>query len=1111
MFRRLHNEQTKDQQPVAKDENVRKEAQLEEDQESVQPMGNEAANVELMNKMLREANADNELDLSGYEGLEEEIIPYNKQDDKPLDKSEENIDLNNSMYLNSSHNIVNENWLERVKSSKEKNKPGSAPKEQEKKSDVKNPPQEDVKAALEIAEEIVKDQPAQEAPNNEEEDFPPLSTYAPDEDMVVETGRKKKIKKKKTQEPPEQQEEKNKQPELKIMGFENLNEDARWKHEAGKRLKKVELAEGGPEAVKEFQDTEMEKLKDWNFDAVKMKDTKKPSFWRKLGAYTAWGMGKLLSTAFQILTLGHYRRAKSAARLALSDKSKWQVKKDYQTIPGWGGAKFNSNAPGNKDVIADFRRVPTVWSKLTAAKAADPVQKGDHEEEKPLDPIVSVMIDQPKSESAQSMNGGEMGHAFIGIEYSRKSAISNRYERYKLQYGFYPAGSFSNFSSTAQMMLHNARMPGQLSDDSGHKYDVSRRYPAKPEQINAIFNASEKYAEGGYGYYDRNCTTFVKHMVVNTAHLATGGDIFKQSEVEYSHKANAGLFAASSFENNTKAGAKNTLMDLAERDDQTYQNYGNKRVNMNDMGNYFRSQKKGGHVINKTYVPGETAERMRRMSGEGTGEIGSYKFSKPLEDDDGSVSVGLTKIDDAITKTGEAIQGKLYEIFPEEVREQLPFELNMFSNTLSGLGNPLFQLNVKIQQKLDAENKDKKAEEQKKREDIPEQLYINADDLRNAHAELSEGIEKVNILLNNYLKNDARLHQDMLNLISLINYGINYVDSLYRLSSRSGNDTNNITNVREKMNLSTITVHADGKEENFTPTHYESYIQIYKDPKVAVAKYARLKELRKKKKNSTWTHGVMNILKRKAQSKLGMEDDEQITYAEAKELSKLERLEELALEFDNSHNYMIEKEGYNQQDIDYSFQLHDKETKGLTPREDFERYDVNEDVRDNYKSASGIYITIFMEKFFKDLKETWMKGPDEGGLSEDNAGSQPIVEVWLDDYLVRRVKQKEKGFLMIVRGIYRSLKAADPNQKVTEKEILEKLSEVINQTLVTPNFATRSADRKELFGGVFLNNALNREVVNKRLKFNQLVTSMFRICQMEENDKQLAVKKKGAH
>ena len=100
---------------------------------------------------------------------------------------------------------------------------------------------------------------------------------------------------------------------------------------------------------------------------------------------------------------------------------------------------------------------------------------------------------------------------------------------------------------------------------------------------------------------------------------------------------------------------------------------------------------------------------------------------------------------------------------------------------------------------------------------------------------------------------------------------------------------------------------------------------------------------------------------------------------------------------------------------------------------------------------------------------------------------------------------------MIVRGIYRSLKAADPNQEVTEKEILQKLSDIINQTLVVPNFASMSAERKELYGGMFLNTALNREVENKRMKFNQLVTSMFRICQMEENDKQLAVKKKGAH
>ena len=43
------------QQPVAKDENVRKEAQAEEDVKTVQPMGNEAANVELMEQMLKDA------------------------------------------------------------------------------------------------------------------------------------------------------------------------------------------------------------------------------------------------------------------------------------------------------------------------------------------------------------------------------------------------------------------------------------------------------------------------------------------------------------------------------------------------------------------------------------------------------------------------------------------------------------------------------------------------------------------------------------------------------------------------------------------------------------------------------------------------------------------------------------------------------------------------------------------------------------------------------------------------------------------------------------------------------------------------------------------------
>ena len=57
------------QQPVAKDENVRKEAQAEEDVKTVQPMGNEAANVELMEQMLKDANDDISLDLGSSNNI----------------------------------------------------------------------------------------------------------------------------------------------------------------------------------------------------------------------------------------------------------------------------------------------------------------------------------------------------------------------------------------------------------------------------------------------------------------------------------------------------------------------------------------------------------------------------------------------------------------------------------------------------------------------------------------------------------------------------------------------------------------------------------------------------------------------------------------------------------------------------------------------------------------------------------------------------------------------------------------------------------------------------------------------------------------------------------
>ena len=88
--------------------------------------------------------------------------------------------------------------------------------------------------------------------------------------------------------------------------MEGLHKDARWKAAAAKRIKKVELA--NPAEQEAFHAEEMERLKNWDFNAQKLDKIKKTSKWKRFLTYTAAGMGKLLSTAFQVLTLGHFWR-----------------------------------------------------------------------------------------------------------------------------------------------------------------------------------------------------------------------------------------------------------------------------------------------------------------------------------------------------------------------------------------------------------------------------------------------------------------------------------------------------------------------------------------------------------------------------------------------------------------------------------------------------------------------------------------------------------------------------------------------------------------------------------------------------------------------------------
>ena len=107
MFGRSNNSQNKNQKPVPKDANVRKNAEFEEDQKSVQPMGNEAANAGLMDEILNEEVNHLNISDENIENFRERPDNGKKRKLKP-----ENLLMNylsSDNELDNSHNINNIN------------------------------------------------------------------------------------------------------------------------------------------------------------------------------------------------------------------------------------------------------------------------------------------------------------------------------------------------------------------------------------------------------------------------------------------------------------------------------------------------------------------------------------------------------------------------------------------------------------------------------------------------------------------------------------------------------------------------------------------------------------------------------------------------------------------------------------------------------------------------------------------------------------------------------------------------------------------------------------------------------------------------------------------
>ena len=141
-------------------------------------------------------------------------------------------------------------------------------------------------------------------------------------------------------------------------------------------------------------------------------------------------------------------------------------------------------------------------------------------------------------------------------------------------------------------------------------------------------------------------------------------------------------------------------------------------------------------------------------------------------------------------------------------------------------------------------------------------------------------------------------------------------------------------------------------------------------------------------------------------------------------------METLANQFDNSHRYMLEKNAYSQQDVDYAFSLSKKE------RDSMVRGSIN------FNTSSGIYQSLIFEKIFGGMKQRFKNHI----TSIADAQDPDLVRNWLDNDLHECISRKKDEMKTVIRAIKRSENAED------DAVVLEQLADAKKMRWLYPVF-----------------------------------------------------------
>ena len=820
------------------------------------------------------------------------------------------------------------------------------------------------------------------------------------------------------------------------------NKNGGWRLEKAKKRKKKE---------KEILEADQKKVAGLNFSLHKLPERNKAGGFRKFLSNLAIAAGSTIGKGFHWIGAAlarlfnpsyrkKYRQGQSpdTENLAITQESRVR---DF--IPGWNGEKFQKGPNGEDNILADFRRIPTVWSRITAAQA-------ENAEGKPLAPKISVYVRQG-SEEDTTLAGMDPGHTGLGIEYSRYSQRTRRYERYNLRYGFYPGGQ--SIKAGSLTTTGNAVIPGQLQNEAYTDYTVRRTFPATAQQVNQILKASETFADKGYNIFKRNCTTFVKEMVRDVARIPAGKEIFEQEAPNLSSFANFGLFAIKSSEATARASMEARMKRLGSEKDLNYGGEHNMRVTKQEYRQYKESlaNSSGGYIGNSD-LPNAAGENMRRLEGENAGIIGSKQYfgTAQIDPDNPGPSSSGSGSDDNLKGPllqSANIKGAMENEADSLVRAILKVAGKRSDRELLSTPDldpdlkrifPLIKGYSSLMDKVADKNNDPK-------------------DLREARLGFDNGVNDLNTLLNVF-HNDERIHMPVMHMISLLEWGIELADRRYNktdLGDMIGNDVDFLRNRIDKpfpIKYKVANPNPDArskfiyKEAIMSPSRYEAYLQIYKSPEKAIVNYSRLQELRDKKDT---------------------------TKDEKKELQRLVRIDKLASQFDYAHNYMLEKDSYSQQDVDYAFSLgkmeKDKNVGGLMS---------------GYYS-SVIYKGLIFDKIFGNFTQRF-----ENNFNVEDAENQEKLKDWLDGDMCECARRRQNEMETVIKALIKTMPGSTPDQ------ILEQLMTEIRSSWIfkvfdnakLQLFGKRVADRQKF--PIYKANSILPRVYRKMIAGSKLKTEL---------------------